>query len=124
MFIGAECAALNIDEGDESRSQSSLKQMQQYVHEASPGQFSRAVDDDGNEQQCMKDSTPEATGQGEHFAEFFIEEEQVDGSIVMSDGQQILPEVDEKEATIEVTNHFGSTFEFQIVSDCSKENES
>ena len=42
----------------------------------------------------------------------------------MSDGQQILPEVDDKEATIEVTNHFGSTFEFQIVSDCSKENES
>ena len=117
------CTALNIDEGDGNQSWSNFK-MQQYVHETYPEQFNKAVDDDSNEKQCIKDLTPEATGQGEHFAEFFIEQEKVDGSIVMSDEQQILPEVDEKEATIEVANHFGSTFEFQIVSDCSKENES
>ena len=60
MFIGAECAAVNIDEGeDESRSQSSYKNIQ-YANEVSPGQFSRAVED--SNEQCMKDTTPEATG--------------------------------------------------------------
>ena len=99
------CTALNIDEGDGNQSWSNFK-MQQYVHETYPEQFNKAVDDDSNEKQCIKDLTPEATGQGEHFAEFFIEQEKVDGSIVMSDEQQILSKVNEKEATIEVVNHF------------------